>query len=422
MVIGSAASKPQSLTPMDKNANLLFEYLKNIIYEPDKAHLDLADLDQDFEKLGQGLQYFAELLAEERAFIDHLARGELDVEAPRKNELLAPLKSLQASLRHLTFQSQQVAKGDYTQRVDFMGEFSAAFNEMIKQLESRQKSLESEMEKTRQNAVALQDSIELLGSITRGMPEGILVVAEDRDEVFFSNPKGEFLLQQKPGLIQDLAANQGNGKGDPQELTVENEGSLWYYSIRAFPVMWKEDPAQAYIISDISAVKRRQLEMEHLVSQDALTGVGTRYMGMRTLRSYLEQQRLFVLIFVDIDNLKYVNDELGHKEGDRYIVTVARILASYSDTAQISRIGGDEFMIIDQNTTEIEAEKKMDGLRNEVMASRMLDGKGFCPSISYGVAPNKNQLTASDLLALADERMYHYKKIHKDKLRQLNRN
>lgn len=408
--------------PMNKNADLLFDYLRSIIYEPDKAQLEVTELDRDFQKLGQGLQYFAGLLAEEREFIDHLARGELDAEAPRKNELMAPLKSLQASLRHLTFQSQQVAKGDYNQRVDFMGEFSAAFNEMIKQLESRQKSLEAEMEKTRQNAVALQESIDLLGSITRGMPEGILVVADDRNEVFFTNPKGEFLLQQEPDLTHKLAADKGSAGGDPLELTVESDGSLWYYSIRAFPVMWKEDPAQAYIISDISAVKRRQLEMEHLVTQDALTGVGTRYMGMRTLRGYLDQQRTFVLIFVDIDNLKYVNDELGHKEGDRYIVTVARILASYSETAQISRIGGDEFMIIDQNTTVSEAEEKMDILRNQVIASQILVGKNFCPSISYGIALNKNRLAASELLALADERMYHYKKIHKYKLRKLSQN
>ncbi len=64
-----------------------------------------------------------------------LARGDLSFEPPKgKLLILQSLKSLQASLRHLTWSTQQIASGDFNHEVDFMGDFSAAFNSMTMQL------------------------------------------------------------------------------------------------------------------------------------------------------------------------------------------------------------------------------------------------------------------------------------------------
>lgn len=64
-----------------------------------------------------------------------LSRGDLGHDMPRGGmQILHSLKNLQASLRHLTWKTEQVAKGDFSQRVDFMGAFSAAFNYMAEQL------------------------------------------------------------------------------------------------------------------------------------------------------------------------------------------------------------------------------------------------------------------------------------------------
>ncbi|QTA79305.1 Two component system response regulator/histidine kinase [Desulfonema limicola] len=70
-----------------------------------------------------------------------LSKGDLNFEVPRGKILfLHSLKSLQANLRHLTWKTQQIAKGDFSHEIDFMGDFSAAFNSMIRQLkESFQK-------------------------------------------------------------------------------------------------------------------------------------------------------------------------------------------------------------------------------------------------------------------------------------------
>jgi diguanylate cyclase (GGDEF)-like protein len=64
-----------------------------------------------------------------------LAIGRLDApSAPSRSPIVGSLKALQSSLRHLTWQAQQIARGDFSQRVEFMGDFSRAFNHMVEQL------------------------------------------------------------------------------------------------------------------------------------------------------------------------------------------------------------------------------------------------------------------------------------------------
>lgn len=81
-------------------------------------------------------------LREAQDFISCLSQGKLDVEPPPRNHLISQFKQLQANLRHLTWQTQQIAAGDLNQRVDFLGEFSAAFNTLIGALREKEKAEE----------------------------------------------------------------------------------------------------------------------------------------------------------------------------------------------------------------------------------------------------------------------------------------
>ncbi|MCL2067937.1 MAG: response regulator [Treponema sp.] len=126
-----------SLKPV---ADALFTYLHDIIYKPSDAFLDTESLPEAFRNFGKGLQYFCTSVSQARAFAKELATGNLNcTQPPRYNEIASPLKALHASLKHLTWQSQQVAKGDYNQRVNFMGDFSQAFNNMIEKLDQQRK-------------------------------------------------------------------------------------------------------------------------------------------------------------------------------------------------------------------------------------------------------------------------------------------
>jgi diguanylate cyclase (GGDEF)-like protein len=77
-----------------------------------------------------------------RALTAALGQGDLAHEIRFKGYLVGTLKALQASLRHLTWQTQRIASGDLSQRVDFMGEFASAFNTMVERLAEQRRQLE----------------------------------------------------------------------------------------------------------------------------------------------------------------------------------------------------------------------------------------------------------------------------------------
>ncbi|RQW86384.1 MAG: diguanylate cyclase [Geobacter sp.] len=76
-------------------------------------------------------------MKEAQEFIAALSLGRLDVDPPRRNHLISSFKQLHSNLRHLTWQTQQIAAGDLNQRVDFLGEFSVAFNSLIASLREK---------------------------------------------------------------------------------------------------------------------------------------------------------------------------------------------------------------------------------------------------------------------------------------------
>ncbi|MEI8049769.1 MAG: HAMP domain-containing sensor histidine kinase, partial [Bacteroidota bacterium] len=75
-------------------------------------------------------------------FASALSAGDLQFEAPRNFYLFSDYKQLQSNLRHLTWQAQQIAKGDYSQNVKFIGELSDAFNQMIEGLRTAKRTQE----------------------------------------------------------------------------------------------------------------------------------------------------------------------------------------------------------------------------------------------------------------------------------------
>ena len=81
-------------------------------------------------------------LLEIRQLSDALSQGKLDaVACQSKGYMISSLKALQASFRHLTWKTQRIAEGDFLQRIDFLGDFSIAFNEMTAKLSDYSKTL-----------------------------------------------------------------------------------------------------------------------------------------------------------------------------------------------------------------------------------------------------------------------------------------
>lgn len=123
----------------------LLDYLRDVIYKPQSAKLDAEELPANLRTLGEGLLFLGECVQQADAFAKRLGEGDIHAEPPGvENALASPLKTIQSNLRHLAWVTQRVSAGDYNQEVDFMGDFSVAFNSMVKQLDTQKKLLEKD--------------------------------------------------------------------------------------------------------------------------------------------------------------------------------------------------------------------------------------------------------------------------------------
>jgi len=120
-------------------------------------------LDGRRESLPVELEANAELeallddLAELYRFTLAISKGDLGQPLSLRGSLAGSLKNLDAALRHLTYQTQCVAAGDFTQRVDFMGEFSEAYNSMVVALEKARTELDERHELLQAQAAKLEE-------------------------------------------------------------------------------------------------------------------------------------------------------------------------------------------------------------------------------------------------------------------------
>ncbi|MBK9776642.1 MAG: HAMP domain-containing histidine kinase [bacterium] len=117
--------------------------------DPDPGRIDaesLAALVSAAERLADDVESLS-------TFSAALAKGNLDFTPPPRVPLLGPLKALQSSLRHLTWQTREVASGHLEHRIDFLGEFSVAFNSMIDSLRAKRQAESEALHATRQAGI-----------------------------------------------------------------------------------------------------------------------------------------------------------------------------------------------------------------------------------------------------------------------------
>jgi diguanylate cyclase (GGDEF)-like protein len=168
-------------------------------------------------------------------------------------------------------------------------------------------------------------------------------------------------------------------------------------------------------------IKKINIENEkQLASTDELTGIFNRRAGLdfldKTIAKNPSENAILTICFIDIDNLKIVNDRNGHIEGDELIKIVTAIISSNirkEDT--FCRFGGDEFLIIFPATEKGTAESILDRIKNDLELFNNTKNKDYIITISGGFAEynQNNTKTADELINEADKEMYKNKSIFK---------
>lgn len=161
-----------------------------------------------------------------------------------------------------------------------------------------------------------------------------------------------------------------------------------------------------------SLTKELHRENEQLQSMsftDGLTKVRNRTALRNDYDSYLGHE--VVVMMLDLDDFKSINDTKGHEEGDRILKETAQLLASTFGTAHCYRYGGDEFLVILPDEPESELHKMLDAMmqaRPQVTAGDAATAVGF--SVGYVRARLNTPDDFRDLIVCADERMYQQKR------------
>lgn len=123
---------------MDKNIKLLQAYLHRFLTTMQIEPIHASQFDPAFLPLVNQIEKLCHDAAEAMLFSSLIAEGCFDVKASNENIFLGPLKDFQSTLRHLTWQTKQVAEGNYNQKIAYLGDLSTSFNKMIDQLKNRE--------------------------------------------------------------------------------------------------------------------------------------------------------------------------------------------------------------------------------------------------------------------------------------------
>ncbi len=413
---------------MEQTSGALFQYLKDVLYDPERANLDVDALPPELRRLGSGLLFLGRCVLEQRAFLRALAKGDLAAEPPSvQNVLAAPAKELQGSLRHLTWQTQQVAKGDYNQKVDFMGEFSSAFNTMTDQLQRRTASLIEEKEQVEQKNRELSRNLELVLALTNHTHNMIFVFSTATGQKIFANQPAQWFLMASPQaaqLLQERMAGRELDAGAPSqlwetELEFRDGGMQAFYSIESFQITWGTETAGVHIVMDDTERRRREDLANSLAYIDPLTGLSNRRYAMDRMDELQGSDTPFLLSFIDIDYLKYCNDNHGHAIGDSYLLEVTHILQTLG--GDLCRVGGDEFLLLQVGTDAEEQDRRLSQLRD--LLREQGSGSPYPKSFSFATTavPAGSRRSADSYLQETDIKMYHYKRTHKRPLFEMYR-
>lgn len=158
------------------------------------------------------------------------------------------------------------------------------------------------------------------------------------------------------------------------------------------------------------------INLKWLASVDHMTGILNRRAGLNRLDEALikaqRDKKSLVICFVDINRLKYINDNYGHCEGDKLILEVSDVLKQNIRTQDfIFRIGGDEFVITFIDSEIHEANRLMKIIDEKIKNIKASEKLNYEVSISYGFSQCNidKELKLEELIREADYNMYNYK-------------
>jgi diguanylate cyclase (GGDEF)-like protein/PAS domain S-box-containing protein len=233
-----------------------------------------------------------------------------------------------------------------------------------------------------------------------------------------------FVPKDQQAIVRHADEKRSKGISDRYELVfLHRDGSRRTFLVSGGPrIQGVQFGGTMAVLTDITERKQMEEEIRSLSLHDELTGLHNRR-GFMTLADHVLKtanrlKKVTALIYMDVDNLKKINDTGGHKMGDRALVEVAFILRkSFRENDVIGRLGGDEFAILAMEATAMNVDALSARLqeRLDLFNTRSSAEAGFQLAVSAGVCTREpdQAVAVEEMLSRADLLMYEQKRARK---------
>jgi diguanylate cyclase (GGDEF)-like protein/PAS domain S-box-containing protein len=339
---------------------------------------------------------------------------------------------LTRNLRRLEAGAQALARDQLDYRIqvdssDEIGDLAQSFNHLAQHLSETQAALQGKH-------LALKRETRFLQTLLDGIDAVIMEARPPACQFSYVSREAENLLgypmedwlqpgfwmrhvfPEDRGWLEDtFAKHVKNGESFKADFRMTHQQGhvLWVRAINNVELSGDGDPIVRGLLLDITEHKTAEDRILYLAEHDPLTGLINRHRFQRELERAISYSQRYeqtgAVLFVDLDQFKYVNDTYGHQYGDEYLLDISRRLSRVLRRTDIlGRLGGDEFGVIIPKTTDAEAYTIGMSLLGALAQENLeLDGRSVPASASIGVALFPNQSAVpSDLLAKADAAMY----------------
>ncbi len=314
-----------------------------------------------------------------------------------------------------------------------------------KQIEKQKRDLEkSQKQISRQNQIfrALMETMARFHQAD--MKAMVLTVLEKLGEIFLDRGFGMIIQGERPEIMDraDFIRIDSELQDRIVQAAIHNPKSDEKDVFRFYPLSGLERPVLGKLvqtgtslteedegiirlfIDQVASFMENKIlmkELERLASTDGLTGAYSRSFFDKELEQAIENSRKFrnlhfSLFVVDLNGLKRINDVFGHQRGDAMLIRSAEALLKCSRKSDIvSRLGGDEFILLAPATSLEQANPLLDRIREVEAKLRVVcrDSSGNLEEIpirfSIGIASTSEGISPEEVMQKADERMYQDK-------------
>ena len=281
---------------------------------------------------------------------------------------------------------------------------------------------------------ALRAREQLLHRLAEALPTGVFQVLPDRRVVYANNRLGSILGlgavdtvqaqvatvadEDRPILLAALDAALDEGADGDLEIRVQPGDGFRARRclVRLRSLVDERGVVTGAVVSveDVTESAQLRAELERRATHDLLTRVMNRGAAMDALEAALARKAAgTAVIYIDVDRLKWVNDQLGHTAGDELLRIVAdRLVATVRAGDTLGRVGGDEFLVVCPGIAGAEpALSVADRIARAVNRPARLSAATLDLQVSIGVAHSgRRAISADALVARADTAMYASKR------------